>query len=82
VPTAIFLSNRAQAYIEAESYGVAIVDAYESIAFDPSVIKAYYWRGSAKFALDKLKEIKKDLKGVSKLVPSDPEANKKLKACD
>jgi serine/threonine-protein phosphatase 5 len=81
-PTAIFLSNRAQAYIKLESYGLAIQDADEATRLDPSYVKAYYRRGSAHFALGKLKDAKKDFKGVLALVPADAEANKKLKACE
>lgn len=81
-PTAIFLSNRAQAYIKLESYGLAILDANEAVSLDPMYVKAYYRRGSANFALGKLKEARKDFKAVVKLVPSDADAAKKLKACE
>lgn len=62
--------------------GLAILDANEAISLDPGYIKAYYRRGSANFALGKLKDARRDFKTVVKLVPSDAEANKKLKACE
>jgi serine/threonine-protein phosphatase 5 len=48
-PTAIYLANRAQAYIKLESYGLAIKDADEAILMDPKYVKAYYRRASANF---------------------------------
>lgn len=81
-PTAIFLANRSQAYIKLESYGLAIRDADEAIELDPSYVKAYYRRGSAHFALGKLKEARKDFRAVVKMLPGDAEAARKLKACE
>jgi serine/threonine-protein phosphatase 5 len=49
---------------------------------DPRYIKAYYRRGSANFALNKLKLALKDFKAVAKMVPTDGEAVKRMKACD
>lgn len=49
---------------------------------DPKYIKAYYRRGSANFALHKLKLALKDFKAVVNIVPKDPDAIKKMKACD
>lgn len=49
---------------------------------DPKYIKAYYRRGSANFALGKLKVALKDFKTVATLFPADADAQKKLKACD
>jgi serine/threonine-protein phosphatase 5 len=49
---------------------------------DPNYIKAYYRRGSANFALGKLKVALKDFKAVATLIPKDADAQKKLKACD
>ena len=57
-PTAIFYANRAMAFIKMESYGLAISDANEAIALDPKYIKSYYRRGSANFALGKLKVLR------------------------
>ena len=49
---------------------------------DPKYIKAYYRRGSANFALHKLKAALRDFKAVVAIVPKDPDAIKKMKACD
>ena len=49
---------------------------------DPSYVKGYYRRGSAHYALDKLKEAKNDFRCVVKLVPNDLESIKKVKACE
>ena len=68
--TAVYYSNRAQAYIKQESYGLAIADANAAIALEPSYIKAYYRRGSANFALGKAKVALKDFKAVCKMVPN------------
>ena len=46
------------AFIKMESYGLAISDANEAIALDPKYIKSYYRRGSANFALGKLKVLR------------------------
>eukprot|EP01041_Mallomonas_annulata_P004960 gene4960-9926_t len=81
-PNATFYSNRALALIKLESYGSAIADANEAINLDPKYVKSYYRRGSANFALGKLKLALKDFKAVVKIVPNDPEAKKKLAACE
>ena len=81
-PTAILLANRAQAYIKLESYGLAIRDADDAIALDAAYVKSYYRRGSANFALGRLKEARKDFRAVVKMLPGDAEAARKLKACE
>mmetsp|Transcript_22696 Transcript_22696/g.38393 ORF Transcript_22696/g.38393 Transcript_22696/m.38393 type:complete len:496 (+) Transcript_22696:77-1564(+) len=81
-PTAVFYSNRAMAMIKLESYGSAILDANEAISLDPTYIKGYYRRGSANFALGKVKEARKDFRTVCKLRPKDADAKKKLAACE
>lgn len=53
-PTAVLYSNRAMAAIKMENYGIAIQDAEEAIALDPGYLKAFYRRGSAKYALGKV----------------------------
>lgn len=52
------------------------------IRLDPKYLKAYYRRGSANFALGKLKLALKDFKTVATLLPKDADAQKKFKACD
>ena len=81
-PSSILYSNRAMAYIKLEQYGQAILDADASIALDSSYVKAYYRRGSASYALGKLKQAKKDFKAVAKLKPKDRDARAKLSACE
>ena len=49
---------------------------------DPKYIKAYYRRGSANYALGKLKTALKDFKAVVAIVPKDADAMKKMKQCD
>jgi serine/threonine-protein phosphatase 5 len=49
---------------------------------DPKYIKAYYRRGSANYALGKLKLALKDFKAVVTIVPKDPDALKKYKQCE
>lgn len=79
---AIILSNRAQAFIKVENYGLAIADASEAIQQDPSYAKGYYRRGSAYFALSKNKAARKDFRQVCKLKPKDRDARAKLAACE
>jgi len=81
----IILSNRAQAYIKVENYGLAIADAtaaLKSDATDPKYAKAYYRRGSAQFALGHLKDAKKDFRKVCQLNPKSKDARAKLQACE
>ncbi len=79
---AIILSNRAQAYIKVENYGLAMADASAALESDPSYAKAYYRRGSAQFALGHLKDAKKDFRTVCQLNPKSKDARAKLKACE
>ena len=82
LPHAVYYSNRAQAHIKTESYGLAIADANTAISLDPNYIKAYYRRGSANFALGKPKLALKDFKAVCKIVPNDKDAQKKMQTCE
>jgi len=79
---AIILSNRAQAYIKVENYGLAMADASAAIKSDPKYAKAYYRRGSSQFALGHLKDAKKDFRTVCVLNPKSKDARAKLKACE
>mmetsp|Transcript_40567 Transcript_40567/g.53400 ORF Transcript_40567/g.53400 Transcript_40567/m.53400 type:complete len:505 (+) Transcript_40567:275-1789(+) len=78
---AIFFSNRAQAHIKSEAYGLAISDADRAIELEPDYIKGYYRRGSAYFALTKYKKALKDFRAVVNLKPKDRDAREKFKAC-
>lgn len=81
-PTAIFYSNRAQAQIKLEGYGMAIADADMALSLDPNYIKAHYRRASANMALGKFKLAKKDYKIIVKKEPQNVQAHKQLKACE
>lgn len=82
LPNAIILSNRAQAYIKVENYGLAISDASDAIKTDPSYPKGWYRRGTANFALNKAKAARKDFKMVCKLKPKDRDARVRYAECD
>jgi serine/threonine-protein phosphatase 5 len=81
-PTEVFYSNRAQALIKLESYGLALEDSNNAIKLNAKYVKAYYRRASANVALTKYKEALADLKIVCKIVPHDKDAVKKMKACE
>jgi serine/threonine-protein phosphatase 5 len=81
-PNAILLSNRSQALIKIENYGLAIVDATAAIETDPNYPKGYYRRGTALFAINKTKDARKDFKAVCKLVPNDKDARSRLAECE
>jgi len=79
---AIVLSNRAQAYIKVENYGLAILDADAAIVHDPSYAKGFYRRASANFALNKFKAARKDFRAVVKLKPKDRDARARFQECE
>lgn len=79
---AIMLSNRAQAFLKVENYGLAQADATAAIESDPTYAKAYYRRASAHYALNKYKLARKDFKQVCKLKPKDRDARAKLAECE
>lgn len=79
---AIILSNRAQAYIKVENYGLAMLDATAAMESDASYAKAYYRRGSAHYALTHYKDARKDFRKVCQLRPKDRDARSKLQACE
>jgi tetratricopeptide (TPR) repeat protein len=79
---AVVLSNRAQAYIKVENYGLAMADATAALEYDPKYAKAYYRRGSAQFALGHLKDARKDFRKVCQLQPKSKDARAKLQACE
>ncbi|KAL3896762.1 MAG: hypothetical protein SGARI_007088, partial [Bacillariaceae sp.] len=79
---AVILSNRAQAYIKLENYGLAMSDASAALTSDPKYAKAYYRRGSAQFALGHLKDARKDFRKVCQLQPKSKDARAKLAACE
>jgi serine/threonine-protein phosphatase 5 len=78
----VILSNRAQAYIKVENYGLAMADATAALESDPKYAKAYYRRGSAQYALTHYKEARKDFRKVCSLKPKDKDARAKFQACE
>ena len=79
---AIVLSNRAQAYLKVENYGLAQADATAAIESDPTYANGFYRRASAYYALNKFKLARKDFKQVCKLKPKDRDARAKLAECE
>lgn len=79
---AILFSNRAQAYIKTEAYGLAVQDATNAIKADKTYPKGYYRRGTAEFALNKPKAARKDFRMVCKLRPKDRDARAKFNECE
>jgi serine/threonine-protein phosphatase 5 len=80
-PTAIYYSNRAQAYIRVEQYGLACNDGAAAITLDPGYAKGYYRRGSANVALGRCEEALKDFKEVVSRFPKNKDARMQMKAC-
>lgn len=80
--SAVILSNRAQAYIKVENYGLAMADADAALVADPNYAKAYYRRGSAQFALGHLKDAKKDFRKVCQLQPKAKDARARFQGCE
>jgi serine/threonine-protein phosphatase 5 len=79
---AILLSNRAQAYIKVENYGLAMVDAEAAIKTNRNYAKAYYRRASAHWALGHGKLARRDFRAVCSLAPKDKDARAKLAAVE
>ncbi|KAA8490761.1 Serine/threonine-protein phosphatase 5 [Porphyridium purpureum] len=75
------LSNRAITRLKLEEYGWAIEDASRAIEMDPTFIKAYYRRGSAKYAIGRYKEALADFRVVAKL-HNDKDNMAKMKDCE
>lgn len=72
---AILYSNRSQAQLKLENYGLVIADAGASLAHDATFAKSWYRRAVAKYALRDLEGALDDLKSVKKLVSNDPKIN-------
>ena len=77
-----FFTNRAQANIKLESYGLAIIDADKAIELDPNNVKAYYRRASANTAILHHREALRDWKLVVKKAPHDATAKLRMVECD
>lgn len=77
----IYYSNRALGQNKLENYGSAVSDATKAINLVPNFSKAYYRRGCSKVALAKYKEALKDFERCCQLVPSDLDAQARVKEC-
>ncbi|KAF2711182.1 serine/threonine-protein phosphatase-like protein 5 [Pleomassaria siparia CBS 279.74] len=77
-----FYTNRAQANIKLESYGLAIIDADKAIEIDPNNVKAYYRRASANTAILHHREALRDWKLVVKKAPNDATAKLRMAETD
>lgn len=79
---AVLYGNRAYANIKLENYGSAIRDATQALEHNSSYPKAYFRRASARFAVGKYKEARKDYVVMQKLLPQDKDLPLKVKECD
>ncbi|KAJ9641978.1 Palmitoyl-protein thioesterase 1 [Coniosporium apollinis] len=77
-----FYTNRAQAYIKQESYGLAIADATKALELDSNNVKAYYRRAVANTAILHHSDALRDWKIVIKKNPSDKVAKLQFSECD
>ena len=62
--------------------GSAIADATEAITLEPSYIKGYFRRGTAKLALGQLKPARVDFRAACQIEPTNKEARSKLDECE
>ena len=63
-------------------YGAAEADCCTAISLDPSYVKAYSRRGSARVKLNKIQEARKDFHHVLKLEPRNKQAEAEIKKID
>lgn len=59
-------------------YGAVIQDCTDAIALDPTYIKAYMRRGTARRKLNKLEEALGDFRQIKKLSPDDKLAQREI----
>jgi tetratricopeptide (TPR) repeat protein len=62
--------------------GSAITDASEAITLEPSYIKSYYRRGSARMALMQYKAARTDFRAACQIEPGNKDARSKLNECE
>lgn len=77
-----FYTNRAQAQIKVESYGLAVSDATKAIELNPNLVKAFYRRALANTAILKHSEALKDWKTVVRKNPKDEVAKRQCAECE
>jgi len=78
----VLFANRAFCQIKLENYGSAVADATEAITLEPTYIKSYYRRGTAKLSLQQLKAARTDFKSACQLEPTNKDARSKLNECE
>ncbi|KAL9053906.1 MAG: hypothetical protein Q9162_004479 [Coniocarpon cinnabarinum] len=76
-----FYTNRAQAHIKLEAYGLAIADASRALDLDPDLTKAFYRRAVANTAILKHSDALRDWKIVVKKQPNDAIAKTQCEEC-
>ncbi|KAH0487999.1 MAG: uncharacterized protein KVP18_000512 [Porospora cf. gigantea A] len=74
----VLYCNRSFSNLRLENYGTAIADASTALALNAANAKAYYRRASGYLALNKLREAARDFKTVTRILPRDPDAKRKL----
>lgn len=78
---AVYFSNRAQAAIKMEQYGLAISDADRALAIDANYIKAYYRRATAHVGVLDYKKALEDYNEAARHAPNDPAIKSKIVEC-
>lgn len=73
-------SNRAAAHFSLKEYARTIEDATKAIQMKPDYLKAYYRRGKAYKAVNKLEYAIKDFQFILEVEPHNKEAMNDLKA--
>jgi len=76
----ILLANRAMALIKLDKFQAAEIDCTVSIEINPTYLKAYLRRGTARLGLNKLKEALLDFKEVLERDPGNNQAAKEVAA--
>nr|CAB3265686.1 RNA polymerase II-associated protein 3-like [Phallusia mammillata] len=75
---AVLPANRALAFLKLEKYIETEADCTLSLSMDPTYIKAYLRRGSARKAMTKIEGAIRDFKDVLKLEPDNKQARNEL----
>jgi len=78
----ILPANRAMALLKQDMYGAAELDCTTSISIDPTYLKAYLRRGTARIGLNKLREALDDFKVVLDRDPENKQAAKEVANID
>lgn len=65
---AAYFCNRSMCYLKLDKFGAVLEDAEKSISADPKFIKGYYRKSQGLFGLGKMKDAKKALLYVTKVL--------------